>query len=346
MNIVEEIKTIKALLDAGKITEEEFQNRKREILFQSNNENKSPEIGLQNLPAETQENNGPSEGDSNQGKPSDNPMEDNPDSESSPQEPAQISPDHVVAAGRGIQSSVKFLVTSYILTFCGIGLFLYSLIFEIFSGIMGGDGMGEVYTESPALIFGSIFMLFGTIFWIKYVLRLNKAGRLLKASSEASGYLSKETKKKKPRAIRKPNPLAVIAALVAAFCALYPLIFHRWMFTGLPNGILLALVAIAGGILAFYNVRWSFLPGAFNVLMGIIALLMRFRNFDSDYIRQFLISVLPIPLIFIAASVVFIIATVRYFKTPQSQNNQEDCSKHKLLNHHNGAWSWLATLGT
>lgn len=322
MNIVEEIKKIKALLDAGQITEEEFQNRKREIMSQSNNENKPPEIGLQSLPTEIQEKNSPSDRDSNQEKPSGNPMEDNPGSASLPEEPAQISPDHVVAAGRGIQNSVRFLVTSYILTFCGIGLFLYSLIFEIFKGIMGGDDIGEVYTDSPALIFGSLFMLFGTIFWIKYVLRLNKAGRWLKASSEASGYLAKEVKKKKPRPIRKPNPLAVMAAVVAAFCALYPFVFHRWMLAGLPNGIVLALVAIAGGILAFYNVKWSFLPGAFNVLMGIIALLMRLRNFDSDYIRQFLINVLPIPLIFVAASVVFIIATVRYLKTPQSQNNQ------------------------
>ena len=322
MDIVEEIKQIKALLDAGKITEEEFQNRKREILSQSNNEDKSPEITLQNLPTETQEKNSSADRDSNQEKTSDNPLEDHPGSASSPQEPAQISPDHVVAAGRGIQSSVKFLVTSYIMTFCGIGLFLYSLIFEIFSGITKGYGMGDVYTDSPALVFGSLFMLLGTIFWIKYVLRLNKAGRLLKASSEASGYLAKEIRKKKPRAIRKPNPLAMVAAAISAFCVLSPLVFHRLMLAGLPNSVVLTLVAIAGGILAFFNVKWSFLAGAFNVMMGIIALLMRFRNFDSDYARRFLLSALPIPVIFIAASVIFIIATVRYLKTPQYHNNQ------------------------
>lgn len=322
MNIVVEIKQIKDLLDGGKITEEEFQARKRELLSKSNNEDKPPEIGLQNLPTETHEKNSPSDRDSNQEKPSDNPMEDDPGSISISKEPVQISPDHVVAAGRGIQSSVRFLVTSYIMTFCGIGLFLYSLIFEIFSGIMKGYGLGDVYTDSGALIFGSLFMLLGTIFWIKYVLRLNKAGRLLKISSEASGYLVKEIKKKKPRAERKPNPMALIAAMVAAIIALSPLLFHFGMVAGLPNSIVLALVAIAGGLLAFFNVKWSFLAGAFNVMMGIIALIMRFGHFSSDYIRQFLLSALPIPVIFITASVIFIIATVRYLKTPQYQNNQ------------------------
>jgi hypothetical protein len=322
MNIVEEIKQIKALLDSGKITEEEFLKRKREILFQSNNEDKPDEIGQQNLMTETPEENSPSDNDSNQERPSGNPMEDKPGSMNSSKEPAQISPDHVVAAGRGIQSSVRFLVASYIMTISGVGLFLYSLIFEIFSGISKGYGMGDVYTDSPALVFGSLFMILGIIFWIKYVLRLNKAGRLLKTSSEVSGDLVKEIKKKKPRVERKPNPMAVITAMVAAISALSPLFFHFGMVAGLPNSIVLGLVAIAGGLLAFFNVKWSFLAGAFNVIMGIIALIMRFGNFSSDYIRQFLLSALPIPVIFITASVIFIIATIGYLKTPQYQNNQ------------------------
>jgi hypothetical protein len=323
MNVVEEIKEIKALLDEGKISEEEFQARKRNILNNTGTEDRPPEVNLQSPPTENKEQDSQSGTDSGQAKLSVDQDEANTEVMSSTKEMVQISPDHVVAAGRGIQSSVKFLVISYIMTFSGIVLFLYSLVFEILSGIMHGDSLGEIYGDSGALIIGSLLMLLGIIFWIKYVLRLNKAGRLLKGSSEVSGDTVKEIRKKMPRAERKPNPVAIITAVIAALSVLFPFILHfRMALGGVPVNMVMGLVAIAGGIMAFNNLRWSFLPGAINVFMGIITLILRFRYFEPDYARQFLISVLPVPVVFITASVIFIIFTVKYLKTPRDPKYQ------------------------
>lgn len=315
MEIVEEIRKLKSLLDDGKITEEEFRNRKRELLSQSINKDKPDGTAQQKTPAETPENTGPVDSDFNQEKHSGNQAENKTGSMNSSLENTQISPDYVVAAGRAIQSSVRLLVVSYVMNIAGIVLLFYALVFEIFAGIIRGSNIGDIYSDSGALIIGNFLMFLGIIFWIKYVLRLNKAGRLLKTSSEASGYLEGKIKKQKPRIERKPNPTAIIAALVAAISALFPLVVHFGMFAALPNSIFLALVAIAGGILAFYNMKWSFLAGAFNVLMGIIALITRLKYFSSDYIWQFIQNALPFLVIFIMASVVFIISTVKYSKT-------------------------------
>lgn len=317
MEIVEEIRNLKALLDEGKITAEEFRNRKSELLSQSTNEDRTAGTGQQQTAAETAEKPVTAADNTNQEKPSGNPVEEMTGTMSSSPENAQINPDHVVAAGRAIQSSVRLLVVSYIMNFVGIGLLFYSLVFEIFSGIMRGDDIMEIYGDSGALIIGSFLMFLGIIFWIKYVLRLNKAGRILKTSSEAAGYLGAKKKKPRPRIERKPNPTAIIAALVATISVLFPLIFHSGRFAPLPNSILLAWVAIAGGLLAFYNVKWSFLAGAFNVLMGIIALITSLKYFSSDYIWEFAQSVLPILVIFIMASVVFIFSTIRYLKATE-----------------------------
>lgn len=317
MEIVEEIRKLKSLLDEGKITGEEFRNRKSEILSQSTNEDKTAGTGQQQTAAETAEKPVTAADNTNQEKPSGNPAEEMTGTMSSSPENEQISPDHVVAAGRAIQSSVRLLVVSYIMNFVGIFLLFYSLVFEIMSGIMSGDDILEIYGDSGALIIGSFLMFLGIIFWIKYVLRLNKAGRILKTSSEAAGYLAAEPKKQRPRVERKPNPIAIIASIVAAIIVLFPLIFHSGRFATLPNSILLALVAIAGGVLAFYNLKWSFLAGAFNAFMGIIALIARFGYYTADYAGQFFMNALPIPLIFIIASVVFIIATARYLKATQ-----------------------------
>lgn len=314
MNVVEEIKMLKDLLDNGNITEEEFLSRKREILAQSKIESKVSEINPENSSPEANLQDSPNEFESNPENPSDGPSEEGSGKNISLKGGAQINPDHVVASGRAIQSSVGFLVASYILNLAGIGLIFYSLIFEILARIVKGRNIGDIYTESGALIFGSLFILLGIVFWVKYVLRLNKAGRILKTASEASGLLAKKARKQKIRRYRKPNPTAIIAALVAAIIPLIRWVFHVGMIASLPNSMLMTVVAVTGGFMAFYNVKWTFLAGAFNALSGFIALIIGFRHYSADYLWQYVENAMPITLIFITASVIFIIATMKYQK--------------------------------
>jgi hypothetical protein len=317
MNVVEEIKMLKDLLDHGKITEEEFLAGKRELFSQTNSEDKAQDINVQDSSRADHAQNSPTGLKSNPERSSDSPVDEGDGPIPSVRGVAQINPDHVVASGRAIQGSVGFLVASYVSNFIGIGLIFYSLVFEVFVRIAKGRDIGDIYTDSGALVFGSLFLLLGVIFWIKYVLRLNKAGRILKTASEASGILTKKDREKKLRKYRKPNPTAIIAALVAAIIPLLRWMLHVGMITSLPNSIIMTVLAVTGGIMAFYNCKWTFLAGALNVLLGLIALIAGFRHYSSDYVWQYVENALPISLIFITASVVFIIVTLKYQKTPQ-----------------------------
>jgi hypothetical protein len=184
MDTIEEIKNLKSLLDKREISDEEFQVRKRDILSKVNivinpiegkisdhAQTEAPVLEVEKSKENIQQ--------------KDIRHKDESKTDLVQESKAKyISPGIIADAGKGIQIAVKFQVISYIFYFLGFCLLLYSFIFEIIGGIMKGYGFGYLIEDNPAFICSNILLALGFIFWIKYLLRLNKAGRLLKKSSE------------------------------------------------------------------------------------------------------------------------------------------------------------------
>lgn len=87
--------------------------------------------------------------------------------------------------------------------------------------------------------------------------------------------------------------------------------------THFGDAIIGLLIAIGGGFMAFKNIKWSFIAGVINFLIGIAHVfgwIGENGGFNSSFAE---VSVKPQYglYIFVLASISFVIATIKYLKT-------------------------------
>jgi len=144
--------------------------------------------------------------------------------------------------------------------------------------------------------------------------------------------------------MKKVNYIALIAAGLAAISVFLPWVeasssidagifgshnYSTGAFSGIQfsEGILGLLAALAGGIMAFKNIRWAFIAGIFNFLNGLGYMLGWFQSGGSYSNSYSSVSSSIDPLfglyIFLIASVVFVIFTLKDFKKVKISEENE-----------------------
>ena len=86
------------------------------------------------------------------------------------------------------------------------------------------------------------------------------------------------------------------------------------------------MIALAGGFMAFKNIKWSFAAGALNFLIGIAHMLGWIGATGGGYSASYgggSASVKVNPqiglILFVIASALFVIATLKYLKAPKAE---------------------------
>jgi|SRR5690554_2650350 len=138
---------------------------------------------------------------------------------------------------------------------------------------------------------------------------------------------------------QKVNYLAIVAAVIAVIAVFLPWVegsssasvggYSASMSTGgvagiqFGEGILALLIALSGGGMAFKNIKWSFIAGALNILIGIAYIFGWFNSLggasmNSSYGGMSASSSIDPQyglFIFILASLLFVISTLKYLKS-------------------------------
>ncbi|MEI6823771.1 MAG: hypothetical protein WCL51_17720 [Bacteroidota bacterium] len=91
--------------------------------------------------------------------------------------------------------------------------------------------------------------------------------------------------------------------------------------THFGDAIIGLLIALGGGFMAFKNIKWSFIAGVINFLIGIAHMfgwIGESGGFNSAYAEA---SIKPQYglYIFVIASVLFVIATIKYLKIQKTE---------------------------
>jgi hypothetical protein len=178
MNTIEEIQKLKALLDQGAITKEEYNTLSKKLEPEKDKKEEEPKEAVN----------------------SDNSFQ--PDSELNIISNLNRLPDNLVFAGDSIQSAVGFQVASFICNFIGTVILIVSS-FSMLSSIMNSRSWDRILGDNPAFIFALILFLLAFIFWVTSLVKFDKAGAFLKKTKA----ITFESKLNKIEPIRNIEPV-------------------------------------------------------------------------------------------------------------------------------------------
>ena len=171
MNTIEEIQKLKALLDQGAITKEEYNTLSKKLEPEKNEKEEEPKEEVVTEPNFQ------------------------PDSELNIISNLNRLPENVVTAGESIQSAVGFQEASFICNLVGTVLLIVSSS-SMLPSIMNGRSWDTILGDSPAFIIALILFLLAFIFWVISLAKFDKAGAFLRRSEAI--YYGRNTIKVEP----------------------------------------------------------------------------------------------------------------------------------------------------